>query len=73
MGGKGRLVIVSIEQEGLTGYNTVPNYHAGGKPEQVVYAKLYSLAESFVQGRFSAKAQTRPATCVQGHSPDKDR
>ena len=32
--------------------------------------KLCSLAESSGQGHFF---QTRPATCVQGHSPDKVR
>jgi hypothetical protein len=71
VGGKGQLDIASIKQEGMVGYDTAANYHAGGK--QAVFAGLYSIVESFVQGHFSAKAQSRPATCVQGHSPDKDR
>lgn len=33
MGGKGSLTITSSKQEGLIGYNTAPNYHAGRKPK----------------------------------------
>ena len=64
-----KLVIASSEWEELVGYNTVPDYHACGKPEGDICAKLCSLAETLYKVTF----QTRPATCVQGHSPDRGR
>jgi hypothetical protein len=64
-----KLVIASSEWEELVGYNTVPDYHACGKPEGDICAKLCSLAETLYKVTF----QTRPATCVQTHSPDKNR
>lgn len=50
------MFMVSIEQEGLIGYSTAPNYHVARKPERGTSAELCSLADSFVQGRFKGKA-----------------
>jgi hypothetical protein len=63
------LVIVSSEQEGLVGYNTAPNC-VTRKSEQYVCAELCTqpCRKLYTRSTF----QIRPATCVQGHPPDKD-
>lgn len=50
----------SKDWEELIGYNTVPNYPVGRKPEQDV---SWSLADSSVQGPFSDKAAKASHLC----------
>lgn len=53
----------SKDWEELIGYNTVPNYPVGRKPERDVCAESCSLADSSVQGPFSDKAAKASHLC----------
>jgi hypothetical protein len=51
------LLIASSELEGLIGYNTASNYHAGRKPGWDMCAELCILVESSIQGHFFRQGQ----------------
>lgn len=67
------MVIASNKQQGLIGYNTTPDYQADRKPEQALYAELYSLRESSLQGHFSDKATSHLCSGTITSQSGRDR